>query len=69
MPDKKPRKPRKNYQKLVEELAMYCRLSIAILSNLNDPPEGGADNRSLSMHLDGQIATLKAVLAKLEGTK
>ena len=66
MPEpKKPRAKRRNYEAELRELAMYCKLSVEILSgidhmNVGDHMSSGDD------HISGQIAALKAVLARLE---
>ena len=56
---KKPRAKRRNYESELRELALYCRLSIDILSEITTLTTD-------SEHAAGQIATLKAVLARLE---
>ena len=58
---KKPRAKRRNYEAELRELAMYCKLSVEILSALVTT-DGSADHFMIA----GQIVTLKAILARLE---
>ena len=59
-PTKRVYSKRRDYKAELEELGMFCRLSIDILVELVN----GSSNDNLQ--LDGQIVALKAVLARIE---
>ena len=57
---KKPHAKRRNYQRDLEDLKRYAEISIDVMSELTESAETATD------YMRGQIAALKAVLARLE---
>ena len=59
--EKKPRKPRRNVERELQDLKRYLEISIDLMIALNANLSGPVGD-----HMQGQIAALKAVLARLE---
>ena len=58
-PKKRVYSKRRDYKAELEELTMYCHLSIEILTLLADPD-------AATGFMQGQMAALKAVLARID---
>lgn len=72
--------PRRNFQSIVTDLQKFCEISIAVMEAIIEPRRDDDGKPHLSMneavphHLDnlfmeGQIAALRSVQARLEGGK
>ena len=61
-PTKKPRAKRRNFEKELTDLRRYCEISIDLMTVVKESlPVGPVQD-----HMVGQIAAIKAVLAKME---
>lgn len=61
---KKQRKARRNYERELASLKMWAQVSVDVMSEII--ANAGA---TATANMEGQVAALKLVLVKLEGTK
>ena len=59
---KKPRSKRRNFEKELTDLRRYCEISIDLMTGVKESLTVGPAQD----HMAGQIAAIKAVLAKMK---
>lgn len=66
--EKKPRKPRRNFERELTDVKRYCEISIELMEAIQITSTPALPGAILD-HIQGQVSALKAVLARLEPVK